>query len=215
MAVAWLLLANQAFVLPDAGSSAQIRDDAGDAKKLWRLIIGYGFFGFGYVVSATFVVAMAENLNIPDINPGTVWWVVGMALVPSVYLWQAIAHRWGLAKTLTAAYLVECVGVLLAGTSTQLTGLLLACVLLGGTFAAITALGISAARAASPYRVAFAVSAMTVSFALGQLLGPALAGRMADIFGDFFWPSVLAAVLLAAAAGLVVQDRRISSPSAS
>ncbi len=215
MAVAWMLLANQAFVLPDAGSSAQIRGDAGDAKKLWRLIIGYGFFGFGYVVSATFVVAMAENLNIPDINPGTVWWVVGLALVPSVYLWQAIAHRWGLAKTLTAAYLVECVGVLLAGTSTQLTGLLLACVLLGGTFAAITALGISAARAASPYRVAFAVSAMTVSFALGQLLGPALAGRMADIFGDFFWPSVLAAVLLAAAAGLVVQDRRISSPSAS
>ena len=97
--------------------------------------------------------------------------------------------------------------MLMAGVSESFTGLVVACVLLGGTFGSITALGISAARAAAPGRIAFAVSAMTVAFAVGQLLGPAIAGRMADVFGDFFWPSVMAAALLAAAALLVVNPR--------
>jgi hypothetical protein len=37
---------------------------------------------------------------------------------------------------------------------------------------------------------------MTVSFGIGQLLGPALAGRMAEITGSFAAPSALAAALL-------------------
>ena len=102
-----------------------------------------------------------------------------------------------------AAYVVEGAGLLLAGVSDGFLGLALASAILGGTFAAITALGISAARSAAPHRVAFAVSAMTVSFALGQLLGPAFAGRMADYSGGFFWPSLAAALLLFGAALLV------------
>ena len=132
---------------------------------------------------------------------------MGLSLVPSVYLWQLAANRWGITPALLAAYLVQCVGVLIAAVSGNIYMLLLACVLLGSTFAAITALGISAARAAMPNRVAFAVSAMTLSFALGQLLGPALAGRMADAFGNFFWAFMLAAVLLFAAAALTLQRR--------
>jgi len=62
---------------------------------------------------------------------------------------------------------------------------------------------LSAARAAAPRRVAFAVSAMTVAFSLGQLLGPAVSGRMADASGDFVMASLLAAVRLVAAAALV------------
>ncbi|MBT7334595.1 MAG: YbfB/YjiJ family MFS transporter [Gammaproteobacteria bacterium] len=206
MAGAWMLLADQPLGLPDSyGGRAGSRPDPAPAI-VWRLIIGYGFFGFGYVICATFIVVIAESISGIS-NAGLVWWAVGLSLVPSVYLWQLAANRWGITPALLAAYLVQCVGVLIAAVSGNIYMLLLACVLLGSTFAAITALGISAARAAMPNRVAFAVSAMTLSFALGQLLGPALAGRMADAFGNFFWAFMLAAVLLFAAAALTLQRR--------
>ena len=201
MAVAWFLIGKHQFQ-PIPVVSRQ-RFDSGFDWTLWRLIIGYGFFGFGYVVAATFVVAMAQRLDTPGVDVRSVWTVVGLAFVPSVYLWQWVANRFGLLNTLTLAYLVEAVGVVRAGLSGSYVGLLLACVLLGATFGAITALGLSAARTAAPNRVAFAVSSMTVAFSLGQLIGPAVSGRMADASGDFVMASLLAAVLLVAAAGLV------------
>ena len=182
--------------------------------RLWLLILGYGFFGFGYVVAATFVVAMAQQAQASGFDARTVWLVVGLALVPSVYVWQWLANRIGLLAALRAAYLIEAVGVVIAGIASSAVVLVAACVLLGGTFAAITALGISAARQAAPHRVAFAVSGMTVAFALGQLLGPAVAGRMADALGGFAWPSVLAGALLVLAA-LLVTRRRATSTDAS
>jgi MFS family permease len=155
---------------------------------------------------------MAQRLHTPGIDARTVWTVVGLAFVPSVYLWQWIANRFGLLNTLKVSYLVEAIGVVLAGLTSSYAGLLLACVLLGGTFGAITALGLSAARAAAPTRVAFAVSAMTVAFSLGQLIGPALSGRMADASGDFVLASLLAAGLLVAAAGLVQPGKSSPAP---
>lgn len=201
MAVAWFLIGKHQFQpIPVAPRQSF---DFGFDWTLWRLIIGYGFFGFGYVVAATFVVAMAQRLNTPGVDVRSVWTVVGLAFVPSVYLWQWVANRFGLLNTLKLAYLVEAVGVVMAGVSGSYVGLLVACVLLGGTFGAITALGLSAARTAAPSRVAFAVSSMTVAFSLGQLLGPAVSGRMADASGDFVMASLLAAGLLVAAAALV------------
>lgn len=205
MAIAWFLIGKHQFQPIPAGPRQSFSLDFD--WTLWRLIIGYGFFGFGYVVAATFVVAMAQRLDTPGIDVRSVWTAVGLAFVPSVYLWQWIANRFGLLKTLKLAYLVEAVGVVLAGLSGSYPGLLLACILLGGTFGAITALGLSAARAAAPSRVAFAVSAMTVAFSLGQLLGPAVSGRMADANGNFAMASLLAAVLLVAAAALVRPQR--------
>lgn len=204
MALAWFLLAGQPFHTQPV-ATARTEPETGIGATLWRLIIGYGFFGYGYVVAATFVVAMAQRIDAPGFDARSVWLVVGLSVVPSVYLWQWVANRIGLLNALRAAYLVEAVGVLMAGVSESYGWLVVACVLLGGTFAAITALGISAARAAAPQRIAFAVSAMTVAFALGQLLGPAISGRMADLFGDFVWPSMIAAALLACAAVLVAK----------
>ena len=208
MALAWFLIAPLQFARPQQ----QISESPGSSADsgLWQLIVGYAFFGFGYVIAATFVVAIAGGLETGGLDTvsfdaRSVWVVVGLSLVPSVYVWQWVANKYGLVHTLCAAYLVESAGVLIAGVSNSYAWLVVACVLLGGTFAAITALGLSAARAAAPARIAFAISAMTVAFAVGQLLGPAVAGRMADIFGNFVWSSVVAAVLLATAALLALK----------
>jgi MFS family permease len=83
-------------------------------------------------------------------------------------------------------------------------GPLLGGVLLGGTFIGVTALGLQASRrlaSASPRR---AIALMTASFGIGQIVGPVMAGYLADWTGSFFAPSLAAAAALGASALLVI-----------
>lgn len=199
MVLAWVVLTGLPFRhQPPAAPSGR-----GPLQgTLWRLVIGYGLFGFGYVVSATFIVAIEAQVLGAQAR-GLVWWTVGLSLVPSVFLWQALANRYGIRPILRIAYLVEGLGVVLSVLTDSLALLIGSCVLLGGTFAAITALGINAARDEASDRVATVVAVMTVAFALGQWLGPLVSGRLADLYGSFLLPSLLAGAALLLAAALV------------
>jgi predicted MFS family arabinose efflux permease len=204
VAIAWFALSDGPWQ-PLGANTANSEASGVERRRLWPYVIGYGFFGFGYVVSATFIVAMADALPAFS-DPKLVWVIVGGATVPSVYLWQWLAHKYGLPLILLVSYLTLSIGSYFAGAADDLATLVIAAVLLGGTFGGITALGLSMGRMIAPNQTAFAVSRMTAAFSLGQLLGPAVAGRMADLAGGFFWPSVLCAALLCLSAALVIKS---------
>ncbi|MCZ7564473.1 MAG: MFS transporter [Burkholderiales bacterium] len=161
-----------------------------------RLIVAYGLFGFGYVVTATFIVAIARKLEHAAIVEPVTWIVVGSCAAVSVVVWQRIAQRFGLLPALRLAYAVEAAGVLLAGVTTGPVAVVIGGGLLGGTFVGITALGLAAARQRGGANQGRAMGLLTASFGLGQLLGPAVAGRIAEATGGFAAPSALAAALL-------------------
>ena len=165
---------------------------------LKKLIAAYGFFGFGYIVTATFIVAMARRLDHAAIVEPLTWIVFGLIAAPSVLVWQRLAARLGLFRALRLAYGVEAAGVLLAGFAPGQVALVTGGALLGGTFMGITALGLIAARQVAERHQSQAIGWMTASFGLGQLLGPAVAGRLAQMTQGFAAPSVLAAALLLA-----------------
>lgn len=187
------------------------------SRPLWRVIIGYGAFGFGYIVTATFIVAMGQEAS--GGSPNQIWFVTGMAAVPSVWLWQRIAGRFGLTVTLASAYLVEAAGVMIAALGDAHWHLLLGGALVGGTFAGITALGLSLAQAlvlsdpqplSDASRAAQAgrsIGVMTAFFAVGQLIGPGIAARLAEYGGSFVLPSAVAGLLLCVAAALLWRVR--------
>jgi MFS family permease len=162
---------------------------------LVKLIIAYGLMGFGYVITATFIVAMARQLNTPGLEPWT-WVAVGLAGTPSIFIWQKIAQRYGLMSAIRWAYVMLIVGVLCAGLAHSIPLVILGAVFLGGTFMAITSMGMQVARELAGEHSGLAMGWMTAAFGLGQLLGPAVSGRMAQSAGDFMWPSLLAAALL-------------------
>jgi len=171
---------------------------------LLKLILAYGLFGFGYVVTATFIVAMARHLEHAAVVEPVTWVVVGLLAVPSVPVWQRVARRFGVFAALRLAYGIEAVGVLLAGYGSGYWALIIGGGLLGGTFAAITALGLGAARQIAGRNAESVVGWMTASFGFGQLLGPAIAGRLAEHTQGFEAPSLLAAVLLIIGIGLLL-----------
>lgn len=165
-------------------------------RALTKLIVAYGLFGFGYIITATFIVAIVRQGEGGRLFEAAVWLATGIAGIPSVYLWNRLVPRFGLTATFALGCVVEAVGVVASVTFGGFVGPLLAGVLLGGTFIAVTALGLQAARIMVPKAPRRALALMTAAFGTGQILGPIFAGLLADWTGSFFAPSIGAAVVL-------------------
>jgi predicted MFS family arabinose efflux permease len=165
-------------------------------RSLLKVIIAYGLFGFGYVVTATFLVAIVRQGGGSRVFEAMVWMVAGLAGFPSTWAWQKIAARIGLYAAYALACFIEVVGVTASVAIGGRTGPLLGGVLLGGTFIAITAFGLQAARQQAPRAPRRIFALMTAAFGLGQIIGPVAAGFLAQMSGDFFLASITAAIVL-------------------
>ena len=179
----------------------------GPDGRLARIVVAYGLFGFGYVITATFISAMVRaSPDISSVEP-VVWLVVGLAAIPSVALWTWIGRRIGNHRSFAIACLVEGIGVAMSVLATSAAAVVVSAGLLGGTFVGITALGLVHARELStgdPRRI---LAFMTAAFGLGQMIGPTFAGFTHQIGGSFLAPSLAAAAALFIAAGLAMFSR--------
>jgi predicted MFS family arabinose efflux permease len=170
--------------------------------RLRRMTVAYGLFGFGYVITATFLVAIVRATPaIRELEP-VIWIVVGLAAAPSVWFWSVLGRRIGLPAAFGIAALAEAVGVLASVIAPSSAGICVAAVLVGGTFMGLTALGLMRGRELAKGDPRLVLATMTGAFGVGQIAGPALAGVVAQVTGGFEVPSVAAAVALVAAAWL-------------
>ncbi len=179
--------------------------DSGRAAGFGRFALAYGLFGFGYVITATFISDMVRAD--PALRPAenAVWLCVGLAAAPSVALWGWAGQRWSHERAFACACLVEALGVLLSVLGGGIWPVLAAAILLGGTFMGLTALGLVNARRLSPGDPRRNLALMTAAFGLGQMTGPPLAGLLHDGSGSYLTPSLLAAAALVAAAALAAR----------
>jgi predicted MFS family arabinose efflux permease len=197
-AVAWLIRYEPSHQQQPAGNHR-----TSGPRGLTALIWGYGLFGFGYVVTATFLVAIVRaSAQLRPAEP-LVWLVVGLTAVPSVSIWIKASSRFGIPRTFSAACLMEAVGVAASVLLPSIPGVLLAAFLLGGTFVGLTALGLARARQFAPTNPRPVLARLTAAFGLGQIVGPSLAGYLFAVTGGFAVPSLLAAAALVAAAVIV------------
>jgi MFS family permease len=200
LAAALLLPAPQPEPEPEPApppAPAPLETGGGLPRGLPLLALAYGLFGFGYVVTATFLMVIVRASPEAKAVEPVVWVVVGLAALPSVWAWNRFSRRIGLTVTFALACLVEAVGVAVSVLWPTVPGALLAATALGGTYMAVTALGLALARALAPGQASRALSGVTAAFALGQMIGPIAAGALAERTGGFTLPS------LAAAGGLV------------
>jgi MFS family permease len=202
--LAFLAVAGLIGPAPQAVRQARTAGGKGGmSPALLALILSYGLFGFGYVITATFLVQLVRtNAAIAPIEP-VIWLIVGLAAIPSVAVWSAVGRRIGTGYGYALACLVEALGVLASVLWITPTGAVLAAILLGGTFVGITVLGFVAVRKLVTGNVARMIALMTAAFGLGQIIGPIFAGWVHDLTGTFLLPSVTAAVALVIAALLV------------
>lgn len=172
---------------------------------LIRITLAYGLFGFGYVITATFISTIVrESEAIGHLEP-LVWLTVGLAAIPSVMIWNRIGRAIGNARAYALACLVQAIGVALSVLTVGGLAVLAAAAMLGGTFMGLTALGLVEARRLAPETPRRAIALMTAAFGVGQMVGPFVAGLGYDLTGSFAAPSMLAVLALLIAAALTVQ----------
>jgi predicted MFS family arabinose efflux permease len=172
-------------------------------RRLVALIAAYGLFGFGYVITATFISAIVRSS--PDLRflEPVIWLLVGLGAIPSVALWAWVGRRIGNGRSFALACLVEAAGVALSVVGAAPAAVGLSAVLLGGTFVGITATGLVNARELSSADPRRSLALMTAVFGIGQMIGPGFAGFVHDVSGSFRLPTLAAAAVLVIAAILV------------
>ena len=172
-----------------------------------RLVACYGAYGFGYIIPATFVPVMAKAV-LPDPRLfGWAWPIFGLTAAAStllaarlsalmsdrqVWRWSALAMALGVASP-----------VLMDGA----VGIVLAAVLVGGTFVVITMAAMQEARRIAGARAAPLMGALTAAFAFGQIVGP-LTVPLLVALGGFPAALLTASAVLALSAALLPRERR-------
>lgn len=203
----WLAALGVLFLVPawawmpaPAAASAQATGTAPTPPcRRWRYLLVAAYFcaGFGFVVSATFIVAILEQTAVFDGHGSAVWVLVGLAAVPSTFGWDRLAARLGLIRALMLAFALQAVSFVLPLLDDGLLAGLGSAVLFGLTFAGIVSLTLTVVGRHYPRNPAKAMANLTLSYGVAQILAPALAGTLARDSGSYQASLLLAAVIMA------------------
>ena len=156
----------------------------------------YGLFGYGYIIPATFLPALArEYIDNPAVF-GWVWPVFGAAAALSTLAAARFGHRLAPWRLWAAAQWVLAAGVLAPVFSLNAVTLLTAAVCVGGTFMVITMAGIKEVLRVAGPQASQGVGMMTAAFAVGQIAGPLTVSLLAGSSSAFRMASIIAALAL-------------------
>jgi len=177
-----------------------------DERRLWKLIVCYGLYGFGYILPATYLPAQARLLLQDHWIYGVAWPVFGLAALLSTGFAASLANRLGALPTWTLAHVLMALGVLVPIVFPELLGIVLAALAVGGTFVVITLLAMQQAHQYGGSQAPLWMARLTTAFAAGQILGP-----LAVIFLQerLTLSLTVAAVVLLGTAGILFQQWRL------
>ncbi|MFF5996114.1 YbfB/YjiJ family MFS transporter [Lysinibacillus sp. KU-BSD001] len=174
-------------------------------QKRWLpwLLVAYGLEGVGYIVTGTFIVSIAAQLPTIQWNPAFVWLIVGLAAIPSCYIWSRMAGRVGYVNGLVMALGIQSIGIILPVLLPTTIGLSVSAFLFGMTFMGITTIVNTVARG-SGTRI---LGGLTAMYAGGQMLGPTIAGLLMTLTDSYESALVFASICIVLATLIAYSGR--------
>ncbi|MEE3807293.1 YbfB/YjiJ family MFS transporter [Lysinibacillus fusiformis] len=166
--------------------------------KTWLkwLIIAYSLEGFGYIVTGTFIVSIAQESTSFHGDAAFVWFVVGVAAIPSCIVWSKLAQHYGYVRTLLISMLLQAFGIVLPAFTTNTLTLYASAFIFGATFMGITTVGTTLARHIVPINSHQIIGYLTAGYAFGQMIGPSIAGTIANVTNSYQYALIGAAAVV-------------------
>jgi MFS family permease len=176
-------------------------------SRAWLGLMGLMYFcaGWGFVINATFTVAIVERQPLLSGQGPWAWLLVGLAAVPAVFAWDRVARRFGELKALLLAFGLQVIGVLLPALHGGLAAALGGALLYGATFIGIVSLTLALVGRRSPANPGKAMARLTLGYGLAQVGAPALSGVWVQASGSFHGALWLTAAVLMLGMGLLLR----------
>ncbi|WP_045305942.1 YbfB/YjiJ family MFS transporter [Saccharothrix sp. ST-888] len=186
------------------------------ARPLLALLISYGLFGAGYIAYMTFIVAHLRGHGAGDGLVTAFWIALGCSAVVAGFGWSGILGRLRGGRGSALLMAVTAVAAALPLLSSAAPVSYASALLFGSAFLSVITAVTTCARDSLPQHYwTAAIAGLTTVFALGQCLGPLLAGTLSDGPSGTTAGLAIGAVLLAlAAATALAQRARTVPPSA-
>ena len=162
-------------------------------------LAGYFLFGAGYIAYMTFMIAYVRDAGGGAAAQSAFWCLIGVSAFVTPWLWRGVLalDRGGLATAIILGVNAIGAGLPLFGQSPAL--LAVSALVFGVSFFALVGSTTAFVRFNYPPTTwPAAIAAMTISFGIGQTLGPFATGAIIDVMGS------LSYALNAGAAMLVV-----------
>ena len=206
-AAAWPFLTHDVQTNRRHAAGPRERRSAWSADGI-RLIACYGAFGFGYIIPATFLPAMAREIVRDPWIFGWTWPVFGTAAALSTFAGGVSRAVGGIRRLWLVSQLVMALGICLPALVPGLVSIMLSALAVGGTFMVNTMVGMQEARAVAGPDATGLMATMTTAFAVGQILGPIVVSSTVAGGGHFATPLLISAGVLAISACLLASGGR-------
>jgi predicted MFS family arabinose efflux permease len=196
------------------GARAAATSSSAAAPGLYRYgfaLAGYGLFGVGYIGYMTFIIALLRNAGMSAATVTAFYTLLGAATVVSARVWSGLLDRMRGGGALAVLDGLLGIATLLPALFAQPAVAFVSGVLFGATFLSAVASTTAFVRHNLPAsHWARGISAFTILFAFGQIVGPTAIGWISDSAG-LARGLLYSALLLALGAGLAACQRPIGT----
>lgn len=150
-------------------------------RALGPALLGYGCFGVGYIGYMTFVVALLRDQGVGTGVVTVFYALLGGAVVVSSRIWAGLLDRSRGGQALARLNALLGVATLLPALGSSVPLVMVSGLLFGGVFLSVVASTTALVRHHLPPALwAAGISAFTLVFAAGQIVGPTVVGWIAD-----------------------------------
>jgi predicted MFS family arabinose efflux permease len=173
-------------------------------------LIGYFLFGAGYIAYMTFMIAYVRDSGGGAAAQSTFWSLIGLSAFATPWVWRRVLalDRGGLATTIILGTNAIGAALPIFGHSPSL--LAISALVFGVAFFAVVGSTTAFVRFNYPPATWPAgIAAMTISFGIGQTLGPIVVGAITDAMGSLSYALNVSAAMLALGAVLSAFQRRL------
>ena len=208
--LATVFMAGPALRIPALPPQAQ----AGATFSLRRLsfaLSGYFMFGLGYIGYMTFVIALLKEQGMSAQMITLFYSLLGAAVMAASRLWAGMLDKYKGGQSLAILNGLLSIATLLPALTAWPPAVFVSGLMFGGVFLSAVASTTALVRHnLPPVSWSAGISAFTIVFAAGQIVGPSIVGWIADVSGTLQHGLLFSALALLIGGALAWRQRPLT-----
>jgi len=166
--------------------TAQEKTTSWRSKQLYIIAGMYFAVGLVYLIPNLYQTSYMKSLGLSNELAGSIYAIAGIVSIGGAPFWGMLADKIGVRKALTSALLLSVAGDLVPIMLENIGGFLLSSIIWGSSLGGVLLLiQMKASQQVSSQYVASAIGFISIFYAVGQMMGPGLAGWLIEYFGGF------------------------------